>query len=174
MIYIYNDFGGTHTTALAAAYHLNKLPKDRELTKEEILNVDYFNKLQTSDMGKLIFHGQDENGCPVYTVGRGMSKVVIPAIKNMAVFLQERYQHHETIIFSNTSPTVPFVMTIGGLFSRRFKINVIGVPLLVLGAKHCCNNVIRLVENTKQTGLSSKDDSSMIIIDNKQFKDDKR
>ncbi|HDR7206958.1 TPA: DUF3189 family protein, partial [Bacillus cereus] len=57
MIYIYTDFGGTHTTSLAAAYHLNKLPTDRKLTKEEILNVDYFNKLKTEDMGKIIFHG---------------------------------------------------------------------------------------------------------------------
>lgn len=55
MIYIYTDFGGTHTTSLAAAYHLNKLPTDRKLTKEEILNVDYFNKLKTEDMGKLFF-----------------------------------------------------------------------------------------------------------------------
>ncbi|HDR8232998.1 MULTISPECIES: DUF3189 family protein, partial [Bacillus cereus group] len=49
MIFIYTDFGGTHSTALAAAYHLNKLPTDRKLTKEEILNVDYFNKLKTED-----------------------------------------------------------------------------------------------------------------------------
>ncbi|MES9753852.1 DUF3189 family protein, partial [Bacillus wiedmannii] len=39
MIFIYTDFGGTHSTSLAAAYHLNKLPTDRKLTKEEILNV---------------------------------------------------------------------------------------------------------------------------------------
>ena len=68
MIYIYNDYGGTHTTSLAAAYHLNKLPTHRQLTKEEILAVDYFDKLNTSDMGKLIFHGLDENGNPVYTI----------------------------------------------------------------------------------------------------------
>lgn len=55
MIFIYTDFGGTHTTSLAAAYHLNKLPTDRKLTKEEILNVEYFNKLKTEDMGKLFF-----------------------------------------------------------------------------------------------------------------------
>lgn len=42
MIFIYNDYGGTHTTSLAAAYHLNKLPTDRVLTEDEILNVDYF------------------------------------------------------------------------------------------------------------------------------------
>ena len=30
MIYIYNDYGGTHTTALAAAYHLKELPNQNE------------------------------------------------------------------------------------------------------------------------------------------------
>ncbi|MBE1444302.1 hypothetical protein GGC63_003764 [Paenibacillus sp. OAS669] len=90
MIYIYNDYGGTHTTSLAAAYHLNKLPVNRKLTKEEILSVDYFNKLQTSDMGKLIFHGVDENGDSVYTVGRGSSKVVVPALKNLSIIFQDK------------------------------------------------------------------------------------
>ena len=37
MIYIYNDYGGTHTTALAAAYHLKEITQsERKLTKEEI------------------------------------------------------------------------------------------------------------------------------------------
>lgn len=88
MIYIYTDFGGTHTTSLAAAYHLNKLPTDRKLTKEEILNVDYFNKLKTEDMGKIIFHGIDEHGHPVYTIGCGASKVVVPAMKHLGEILQ--------------------------------------------------------------------------------------
>ena len=38
MIYIYNDYGGTHTTSLAAAYHLKEIEQsERKLTKEEIL-----------------------------------------------------------------------------------------------------------------------------------------
>ena len=62
MIFIYNDYGGTHTTSLAAAYHLKKIPTDKVLTKEEIMSVDYFNKLTKHDLGKLIFHGLDEDG----------------------------------------------------------------------------------------------------------------
>ncbi len=120
MIFIYTDFGGTHSTALAAAYHLNKLPMDRKLTKEEILNVDYFNKLKTEDMGKIIFHGVDENGNPVYTIGCGASKIVVPAMKHLGEILQKHYQSHEKIIFSNTSPTVPLPMTFGGLFLEGF------------------------------------------------------
>ena len=138
MIFIYNDYGGTHTTSLAAAYHLKKLPTNRRLTKEEILNVDYFNKLTRADFGKLIFHGIDEDGNSVYTIGRKSSKLVVPALKNLSMLLQEKYQGQEKIIFSNTSPTVPFALTMGGLFSRGLKIDFIGVPFLIVGAKQCC------------------------------------
>lgn len=165
MIYIYNDYGGTHTTSLAAAYHLNKLPVKRKLTKEEILSVDYFNKLKTSDMGKLIFHGIDENGNSVYTIGHGASKAVIPAMKNLSLVLQDKYQGNETIVYSNTSPTVPFAMTIGGLLSRRLKLDFIGVPLLVLGAKQCCQDILQLVIHTK-TFENSKS-GSIIVLENK-------
>ena len=138
MIFIYNDYGGTHTTSLAAAYHLKKLPTDRVLTKEEILNVDYFNDLTRADFGKLIFHGIDEDGNSVYTIGRKSSKLVVPALKNLSMLLQEKYHGQEKIIFSNTSPTVPFALTMGGLFSRGLKIDFIGVPFLIVGAKQCC------------------------------------
>ncbi|WP_028403151.1 DUF3189 family protein [Ectobacillus panaciterrae] len=168
MIYIYNDYGGTHTTSLAAAYHLKQLPTGRKLTKEEILNVSYFNTLTTSDMGKLIFHGVDEDGNSVYTIGRGISKYVVPALKNLSLLLQVKYQCQENVVFSNTSPTVPFAMTMGGLFSRRLKIDSIGVPLLVLGAKQCCDNIVRMVEYTKQIGKSTNE--KVTILENKSFK----
>lgn len=168
MIYIYNDYAGTHSTALAAAYHLKKLPADRILTKQEILNVDYFNKLTKDDFGKLFFHGIDDEGNSVYSIGRKRSKLVIPALKELSQLLQENYQLKERIIFSNTSPTVPFAMTMGGLFSRGLHIDFIGVPLLVIGAKQCCNNIIRLVAYTKQIGKSTNE--KVIILENKEFK----
>ena len=78
------------------------------------------------------------------------TKLVVPALKNLSYLLQEKYQGQEKIIFSNTSPTVPFALTMGGLFSRGLKIDFIGVPLLIVGAKQCCQDILRLVENTKQ------------------------
>ncbi|MEH7526518.1 DUF3189 family protein, partial [Bacillus sp. JJ1503] len=163
----YNDFGGTHTTSLAASYHLQKLPTNRVLTREEILNVQYFNKLNKSDAGKIIFHGKDEDGHFVYTLGRRSSKLVLPALKNLCQLLEERFQIDEKIIFSNTSPTVPFAMTMGGFFSRGLKIDFIGVPLLVAGAKKSCLNIHKLVETTKQIGSSTH--SKVTVIENKNF-----
>ena len=168
MIFIYNDYGGTHTTSLAAAYHLKKLPTNRRLTKEEILNVDYFNKLTRADFGKLIFHGIDEDKNSVYTIGRKSNKLVVPALKNLSMVLQEKYQGQEKIIFSNTSPTVPFALTMGGLFSRGLKIDFIGVPFLIVGAKQCCLDIYRLVENTKQKANSTNE--LVTVLDNQNFK----
>lgn len=170
MIYIYNDYGGTHTTSLAAAYHLKQLPQsERKLTTEEILKVNYFNKLTKDDFGKLIFHGKDENDNPVYTIGRKRNKLVVPALKEMILLLEDKFHFDEKIIFSNTSPTVPIVMSFGGFFSRGLKIDSIGVPLLVKGAKQCCDNIYRLVENTKQIGKASFKEK-VIILDNEMFK----
>ncbi|MGM0922388.1 MAG: DUF3189 family protein [Bacillota bacterium] len=170
MIYIYNDYGGTHTTALAAAYHLKQLPQsERTLTSEEILNVKYFNKLTKKDFGKLIFHGNDEDGNSVYTIGRKRDKLVVPALKELTLLLQNKFHINEKIVFSNTSPTVPIVMSFGGFFSRGLKIDFIGIPLLVKGAKQCCDNVFRLVENTKHVGKTPFNEN-VIILENEMFK----
>jgi hypothetical protein len=170
MIYIYNDYGGTHTTSLAAAYHLKQLPQsERQLTTEEILNVKYFNKLTQADFGKLIFHGKDEDGNGVYSIGRKRNKYVVPALKDLCLLLQEKHHFDEKIVFSNTSPTVPLAMTFGGFFSRGLKIDFLGVPLLVKGAKKCCDNIFRLVENTKEMGRT-KFNENVLILENEMYK----
>lgn len=169
MIYVYNDFGGTHTTSLAAAYHLKILsPSPRKLTKEEILAVPYFNKLTKKDAGKIIFHGIDEDGNSVYTLGRRSSKLVVPALKELSLILQKKYQINEPIIFSNTSPTVPLAMTLGGFFSRGLGIDMIGVPLLVIGAQQCSNKIFQLVEKTKKMAKASNVEN-VISLENKDF-----
>lgn len=170
MIYIYNDYGGTHTTSLAAAYHLKQLPQsERELSTEEILNIKYFNRLTKEDFGKLIFHGNDEDSNSVYTLGRKRNKLVVPALKELVFLLQNKFHFNEKIVFSNTSPTVPIAMSFGGLFSRGLKVDFIGVPLLVKGAKQCCDNIYRLVENTKQVGKTSFKEN-VIILENEKYK----
>ncbi|MDD9271586.1 DUF3189 family protein [Paenibacillus sp. GCM10023248] len=168
MIYIYNDFGGTHTTALAAAYHLKKLDETREPTKKEILNTHNFNKLVYKDRGKLYFHGKDEDGNKVYTMGRGRSKILVPGIYNLIDMLIEEGVLHEKIILSNTSPTVPFSMTCGGMLSRWLKIDFIGVPLLIIGAKQAYQDIIHLVHHTKKIAKSSN--TQLIMLENKEFK----
>ncbi|YAR64386.1 DUF3189 family protein [Bacillus cytotoxicus] len=84
-----------------------------------MLNVEYFNKLKTSDMGKIIFRGRDELGNPVYTVGHGASKVVVPAMKHLAEILQQQYQNNEKIIFFEYITNCTVTNDIRGLIFKK-------------------------------------------------------
>lgn len=169
MIFIYNDFGGTHTTSLAAALHLQIIkPESFPFSKEEILAVPYFNKLTKQDLGKLIFHGKDQNGNPVYTIGRKSQDLVVPSLESLGLMLFEHFKIEDRLIFSNTSPTVPKIMSIGGFFSKGLKVDFIGVPLLIKGANQCINEIYKLVENTKQMANTPEQDQ-IIVLDNSQF-----
>ncbi|MBU5213262.1 ABC transporter [Bacillus obstructivus] len=170
MIYIYNDYGGTHTTSLAAAIHLQILkPPFTSLSKEEILAVPYFNKLSKKDFGTFIFHGKDAEGNSVYTLARKSQNLVIPSLLNFGILLLKHFKVEERIIFSNTSPTVPFSMSLGGFLAKGLKLNRIGVPLLVMGAQKCVNHIHELVENTKRTALTPTHEK-IIVLENKQYK----
>ena len=165
--FIYFCFGGTHSSALSAAYHLKQLPTDREPTSEEVKNVYLFNKLKPKDGGKLYFHGEDENGDQVYTVAKRYTKNVPKAIESLGLIL---LKNDDKIILSSTSPTVPLAMTLGGFTSRFLKIDFIGVPLLVLGAKQTYKNIIKLVENTKNYHHLAAE--KVTTLDNKNFNKD--
>lgn len=168
MIYIYNCYGGTHSSVLASAYHLNMLDRNRPPTKEEILSIPLFNKLTYGNIGELFYHGTDEDGNSIYTCGRGMEKHMIAALYNLATMLEKEKKLKEKIAFSITSPTVPLAMTLGGLISRWLKVDVIGVPLLIIGAKQSYKKTIRLVDNTKKALKNTE--SQIIILDNTEFK----
>lgn len=150
MIFIYNCYGGTHSSSLASAVHLKKLPLDRIPTRDEILGTDHFNKLTYKDMGRIIYRGTDDEGNKVFSVGRGTSKVLIPCLENLVKILHNEYGFNEKMIFSNMSPTVPPVMTVGGFFARGLGIDSIGVPLLVIGAKQAYRKIIEIVNHTKE------------------------
>ncbi|MGE5628136.1 MAG: DUF3189 family protein [Solirubrobacterales bacterium] len=168
MIFIYNCYGGTHSSILAVAYHLKMLDETREPTKDEILKLPNFNKLVYGNRGELFHYGRDNDGNEVYAIGRGRSKVLIPGLYNFASMLHKQNLLNDRIIFSTTSPTVPLAMTFGGLFSRWLKIDFIGVPLLVKGAKQSHGNIIKLVNHTKKAAKEAN--SEVIILDNTEFK----
>lgn len=162
MVIIYNCYGGTHSSILASAIHLKKLPTDRIPAREEILALEYFNKLTYKDMGRLIFQGSDSEGNRIYTIGRGTSKVLVPAMINLVIALYRNNEISEKFLFINCSPTVHPLMTAGGFFSRGLHIDPIGVPLLVKGVRLTYYNITKLVEKTME--ISHSFDSKCIVI----------
>ena len=167
MIYVYDCFGGTHTSVMAASYHLNLIDENHVPSDEEILKLSHFNELKKDSWGHLFFHGTDEKGNKVYTVGRGHSKKIIPALSSLSSMLQNNQLLQEKIIFSNTSPTVPPVMTIGGFLSTTLGVDSLGVPLLLKGAKQNYKYIIGLVHNTKK--VAETNEATTIVLPNKEF-----
>ena len=168
MIYIYNCYGGTHSSSIASAYHLGLLPKNRVPNQNEILSTYLFNRLTYSDMGRIFYHGKDENGDLVYSLARGRCKHLVPALKNLVSLFHENQLNKQRVLFTNTSPTVPFAMTMGGFFARGLRMDPIGVPLLITGVKQAYKDIQRLVHHTKEVGRSMTMD--VMILDNKEFK----
>lgn len=167
MVIIYNCYGGTHSSILASAIHLKKLPDDRIPTKEEILSLQFFNKLTYKDMGRLIFHGPDDEGNRIYTIGRGTSKALVPAMRNLAIAICKDKGIDESFLFINCSPTVHPLMTMGGFFSRALHIDFIGVPLLTKGARLTYYNIIKLVEKTMEICHNSDNKCMVVNMDEK-------
>ena len=71
-----------------------KVGRFREPTTNEILNTHNFNKLVYKDTG-LYFHGKDEDGNKVYTMGRGRSKILVPGVFNLIDMLIEEEVFNE-------------------------------------------------------------------------------
>lgn len=168
MIFIYNCYAGTHSSSLASAIHLKKLPADRVLTKKEILDTDYFDKLKSTDMGRIIFRGTDDEGNKVFTIGKGPSKLIIPCLVNLINILCDDYEFKEKVVFSNMTPSVPLAMIIGGFVSRRFGLRFIGVPFLVIGAKQAHKKIVDIVNNTRESAITFKE--HVLVLSNKEFK----
>jgi hypothetical protein len=140
---------------------------DRIPAKQEILDLEYFNKLTYKDMGSLLFHGTDDEGNQVYTIGRGTSKALIPAMRNLAITLCRNAAINEHFLFINCSPTVPPLMTMGGFFSRGLHLNFIGVPLLLAGTHQTYYNITKLVKKSKEICRENPKEYLIIDIDEK-------
>lgn len=165
MIYIYSCYAGTHSSSIAAAIHLKKIPENKIPTRDEILRIEYFNKLERKDMGRIIFRGIDENEDKVYTVGRGASNILLPCIRDLIGILHKECGFNERIVLSNMSPCVTPSMATGGFLAKQLRMNALGLPFLILGSKTAFKNIVKVVHNTKEEALNSRENIIVLMND---------
>ncbi|WP_099188438.1 DUF3189 family protein [Tepidibacter mesophilus] len=145
---IYNCVGGTHSSAIAAAIHLNILPSDRVPSTDEIMNIGYFDTMQKKDIGNLFLKGIDEFGNEVYTLGRQFNKnLVLNTVKSTYSISNK---NSNDLLFIDTMPTVNIPMKIGGFSSRRLHLVSFGRPIVLKGSQKAYKNMIKLVKDTKE------------------------
>ncbi|KNF09251.1 protein of unknown function DUF3189 [Gottschalkia purinilytica] len=147
MYIIYHCVGGAHSSVIACAIHLGTLPIDRTPSKEEVLNVPYFDTLNKQDQGKIILRGIDKNNNKVFSLSRQFKpELVIPAVKDA---FELGGGHRDELLLVNTMPCVNSLMKIGGFSSRRLNLVSFGRPIVASGVVKNYDSIVNIVKNTK-------------------------
>ncbi|QZY55364.1 DUF3189 family protein [Crassaminicella profunda] len=147
MYIIYHDVGGTHSTVVAANIHLRRLPMDHIPTQSEIISIPLFDQLEKKDIGRLIYHGNDEYNHAVYTLSRKNASHLI--VNTLETVLSMINKDKKEILCVDTSPTVNFLMRIGGGSSRRLGLISFGRPIVAYGTIKAYPKIMDLVKKTK-------------------------
>ena len=74
---IYCCYGSAHSSVIAAAIHLRKLPWDRLPTLAELVKQERFDRTENREIGTPFFMGRDGEGNEIYALGLGPDKVMI-------------------------------------------------------------------------------------------------
>lgn len=145
---IYHCVGGAHSSPIAAAIHLNMLPMDHIPSKYDLLNIPFYDTLEKTDIGKIIYRGTDEFGNKVYTLSRQfVPHLVIPSIRDMWHILGKK---QKDLFIVDTLPCVNWLMRIGGFSSRRLKWVHFGRPIVTMGTLSAYKDIVKVVEETKK------------------------
>ncbi len=145
---IYHCVGGAHSSVLATAIHLNKLPMDRKPSIDDILNISYFDTMIKRDQGKIIYRGTDENGHRIYNLSRQfVPHLVIPVIEDTWKLLNGNC---DNLMIVSTLSTVNLLMRLGGFTSRRMNWIKFGRPIVAKGSLQSYFHLVDIVKDTKK------------------------
>lgn len=148
---IYHCVGGAHSSVVASAIHLNRLPTDKVPSVDDLLNISYFDAMTIKDRGKIIYRGTDEYGHRIYTMSRQfVPHLVVPVIEDTWRLLNGDC---ENLMLVSTLCTVNFLMRLGGFTSRRMNWVSFGRPIVSRGTIQTYPNLVKIVVDTKKNLL---------------------
>ncbi|MDS1029739.1 DUF3189 family protein [Bacillota bacterium LX-D] len=146
MLVIYHDYGGTHSTVVAAWLHLKRLSPNKVPTEKDLMAIPLYDRGTNKDFGRIKIWGQDEWGNTVATLGRkSADKLLLPALQDLNSFLK----NVEEIKFVNTMPAVNILMNIGGFTSRTLQLESIGRPIVIKGTIKAFPKLVQLVQDVR-------------------------
>ncbi|NLC50763.1 MAG: DUF3189 family protein [Firmicutes bacterium] len=146
MIVVYNCFGGTHSSVIAASLHVGRLPADRLPTPEEIERLPFYDRIPKRMVGSLHYIGTDEDDNEVYALGIGKHKDIV---RKAILSLLKLYNLEEQILLVDASKKLNIITRIGGFTARQLGIVSVGRPLTVYGVRKGYFGFVNLVQETK-------------------------
>ncbi|GGE11230.1 hypothetical protein GCM10011571_10680 [Marinithermofilum abyssi] len=145
---IYQCYGSAHSSVIAAAIHLGKLPAHRIPSRQEILSLADFDQATNDTLGTLFYKGQDEFGNTVYTIGLGRDwKTGRRAIESIVYYLPISSGHVRLVHALNC---ITLLTKVGGALSRRYGWTAVGRPLAAWGIQQSYPRLLALVEGVKR------------------------
>ena len=154
MIFIYNCFGGSHSSITAAAIHLGLLPDYRTATKDELLKVPYYDAQVGKDHGRIRFLGCDEEGREVYIVGK--KNLGANYEKIMRILVDTARGRQDDIALIDTMPYVNIFMMLGGYLSRRLGFSRMGRAIVIFGTRCSYHRFVQLVKVVKAASFADR------------------
>jgi len=100
---IYFDYGGSHSSVVAANIHTGKLDSQETPPIMDIVNLPYFDKTKQDDFGKIRLVGTDAEGNKIYVLGtkNGNSGGLLTSLVE-AQNLTNKFRFVDTMPYVNT------------------------------------------------------------------------
>jgi len=148
MIIIFQCYGGTHTSIVAASLYTGRLSLSRPPRTEELISLPYYDRMDGTEMGKLHFVGTDRRGNNVFALGSGKwGKEIRQVLTSILALTGENRQPVAVI---DCLPYINTLTRLGGFISRRLGLTGIGRPLVNYGIRGSYRSLLRLVQSFEQ------------------------
>jgi hypothetical protein len=145
---IYFDYGGSHSSVIAANIHVGNLRSAGTPDIKQIINLPGFDKTTPDDFGKIRYVGTDSESNDIYILGTksGNSGALLST-------LAEAQNISNNIRFINTMPYVNTWLRIGGWLSRGLSLPFLGRPFIRIGIKEAYPKIKTMVRDAGKTRL---------------------
>jgi hypothetical protein len=145
MLIIFQCYGGTHTSVVAASLYTGVLPRGRLPKLADLSALPYFDRLGHGQMGNLHFIGKDGEGNFVFALGSAGWGEEIRSL--ITAFLSGTGAAGEQVAVVDCLQQVTPLTRLGGILSRRLGLIRLGRPLVSLGIQKNFPHLLRLVES---------------------------
>jgi len=145
---IYHCYGGTHSSVLAAALHLNLLPAGKKPDRKMLKCLPFFDKQLKKDLGRIFFLGRDEQRHNIFIVGRfDCPEIIEKGLCDLAKIFSIPGKDFITV---NVMPYVSNSMKIGGFLSRALGIVGLGRFIVTWGCIRAYKEIAVIVQKVKK------------------------
>lgn len=144
MIVIFQCFGGTHTSVVAAFIYLGRLPRTRQPRLDEILALPYFDRAGRAEVGTLHYAGRNPGGNSVFILGSRHWGAEVRG--QAAALLRLAASPMPKVAVIDCLPHVTLPVRLGGYISQRLGLTAIGRPLVGRGILWNYSRILALVE----------------------------